>query len=240
MKKVLIAEPDPVLRRFLCEIVKALDENSCIFQTDNVAEAYRIADENLMELLIVDTTMGAKGGNEEGLKFAADIRRRKSYVFVPLIMISGSKEDEFAAFHRLHSYGFLKRPFQTEPAVRLIKEALCYKPPENKKEFIHLRYGCIVYPVRIADIIFIEHKRRKMYVYTTEGMIEIPYQTCEKMIRQLEGNCFEICARGRIVNMRFVRSLDTLQQCLILKEEYGRLGVGRNYIRKMKDTLREP
>lgn len=236
-KKVLIVEADPALRNILCHIVKACGENICIFQTENVSDAYQVANENRLELIIIDVTTGTKGNG--GLDFVDCIRGIEQYVFVPVIIVSLQPEDRFTAFQKLQCFGFLKKPIAFDDAARLIREALRYESQETKKRYIQFRYGCVVHIVRISEIIYVEHKRRKMYVHTKDEVIKIPYQTCKETVRQLEGCRFEICARGKIVNLNYVRSLDTFQKRIILKAGYGDLEVGRGYLKKIRDTLQE-
>lgn len=237
VKEVLIAEADARLRTLFCHIVKACGENICIFQTDHISDAYGIAEENKIELMIIDVTMGTK--RNEGLDFVGSIRRMERYVFVPVIVVSSYMEDRYAAFQKLHCFGFLQKPVVIEDAARLIKEAMSYRISETGKRYIHLKYGCIVHIVRISEIVYVEHKRREMYVHTRDETIRIPYRTCQETVRQLEGYRFEVCARGKIVNLHYVQSVDSFHQRLVLKAGRGSLSVGRGYMKKIRDALQD-
>lgn len=236
-KKVLIVETDPVLCRILCRIVQTCGRNTCIFRTGRISEAYRIADEQDVELMIVDAMPGPDGN--AGMEFIGHVRKKESYVFVPVILLSFREEDRYPAFLKLHCYGFLNKPLQIEETKGLIRDAMRYSAPEKEKRRIRFQYGCIVYSLKVTEIIYIEHKRRKMYVHTVDEVIEIPYQTCEETMQQLKGASFEVCARGKIVNLKYIQSIDRIHRRLLLKEGCGSLNVGRTYMKKMKDTLQK-
>lgn len=239
-KKVLVLEDDPLISQMLAELVRSCDKTACIFQTADVAKAYQIAVSSDIELMLVDIMLDKyRPGDISGLNFVADIRNLDKYAFVPIIIVSALIDETFYSFYELHCYGFLEKPFSRENALRLIHDALRYRMERSEKEFVCFRQGCVICPVRISEIIFIEHKRRKMLIHTTKDVIQIPYQTCRETLVELENSGFAICARGMVVNLAFVEAIDGLNQYIILKDGLGTLELGRGYIRKIKDVLRQ-
>lgn len=237
-KNILIAERDPVIYNSLYEIIRKYGRNICVFRTGQVTEAERIINENKIELMIVDACLSKNQHDRKGMEFISRVREQEQYVFVPVILLSCDRKDQYPAFHKLHCYDVLEKPLVLQDAEGLIRQAMCYRMPETEKQHIHFRNGCVVYRVRISEIVFIEHKRRNMYVHTRSEVMQIPYQTCKETIERLKDSHFEICARGKIVNMGFVQEIDICRRQIILKDNQGRLDVGRNYMRTMKDTLR--
>ncbi len=240
MKKVLIVDDDPVVRERLCRIIQICDDSACIFQTADVTKAYEAAVTNDIELILIDMMLGKnKTGDISGLKFVADIRRIEKYAFVPVIIVSSLLDDNLYMFRELHCYGFLEKPFSEENAIRLIRDALRFRMEKSIRKYVCFRQGCIIYPIRISEIIYIEHKRRQMAVHTTKEVIYIPYHTCSKTMEEL-GDCgFAICARGLIVNVEYIQSMDTINQYIILKDGHGRLELSRGYVKIIKNIIKQ-
>lgn len=240
MKKVLVLEGEPQLGKKISEIVCMHDQNACVFQTSELAKAYQIVMSHDIELMIVDVVLN-KGNPEDilGLKFVADVREMEKYGFVPIIVLSALSDEKLHVYSDLHCYGFLEKPFSTQVFSELVRDALRFRREERKRIFIHFRQGGIIYPVRIKDIVFIEHKRRKMYVHTKDEEIEIPYHTCKQTLSELEEYGFVLCARGIVVNLDYIYALDTANHFVVLKESLGCLEMGRKYSKKIKDFLNQ-
>lgn len=240
MKKVLILAADPAIMKMLCQIIRTCNKNVCVFQTADVAKAYQIVITNDIELILVDIILDRQQPKDiSGLRFVADIREIERYAFVPVIILSALMDERLYVFHELHCYGFLEKPFSKEYAAGLIRDAMRYRMEKREKKYICFRQGCVVCPVRIAEIIYIEHKRRKMFVHTVHDVIQIPYQTCQDTLTELADYGFAVCARGIIVNLKFVQSLDGINQCITLKGGFGRLELGRVYIKEIRDALQD-
>lgn len=240
MKKVLVVDKDPAVRKILCRIIRTIDDTACIFQTADVANAYQTAVANDIELMLVDMILHKnRPGDISGLKFAEDMRKIEKYAFIPIIIVSSLMDDGFYVFQKLHCYGFLEKPFSEESAAELIRDALRFRMEKKAKKYICFRQGCIIYPQRISDIVYIEHKRRQMFVHTIKDIIRIPYQTCGKTMEELGDSGFAVCARGLIVNLEYIQSLDTMNQYILLKDGHGILELGRGYIKNIKNMLKQ-
>lgn len=240
MKKVLVVDNDPAVRKILCRIIQTCDNTACIFQTADVAKAYQTAITNDIELMLVDMMLDKnRPGDISGLKFVADIRRIEKYAFIPIIMVSALMDDSSHIFRELHCYGFLEKPFSEESAARLIKDAMRFRMEKRIKKYICFRQGCVICPMRISEIVYIEHKRRQMFVHTIKEIVQIPYQTCAKTMEELGDSGFAVCARGLIVNLEYIQSLDTINQYILLKNGHGRLELGRGYVKIIKDIFKQ-
>lgn len=240
MKKILLIESDYVIMDELYHIILKHKRNVSIFQTGDLADAYQTVLSHDIELIIADTALNKEPLTDIScLKFIEDIRQFDKYAFVPVIVISPLIDECLHAFRELHCYGYLEKPFSYEAAEVLIKDALRFKMQKREKRFVYFKSGCVFHPIRVSEIVYIEHKRRQMLIHTREGIVDIPYHTCSDTMQQLIDEDFVPCSRGTIVNMDFIQSLDGINQYLILREGLGRLEVGRSYVKKIKDALQD-
>ena len=240
MKRILLIESDYAVIDRLYHIILKYKKNVSIFQTGYLADAYQTVISHDIELIIVDTSLNKEPFSEIScLKFVEDIRQFDKYAFIPVIVISALADDCLHVFSELHCYGYLEKPFSYEAAETLIKDALRFKMQKREKRFVYFKSGCVFHPIRVSEIVYIEHKRRQMFIHTREEVIDIPYHTCSSTMQQLIDEDFVPCARGTIVNMDFIQSLDGLNRYLVLREGMGQLEVGRSYVKKIKDALQD-
>lgn len=227
MKKVLILEDKEIHRKTLLRILEEIEEPVQVYSTDKIAEAYKISMENTVNLFLVDIILETEEkGDVSGLKFVDSIRKLPQYSFTPVIFITSSEDPKMHAFHELHCYGYIEKPFDKEEVKELIIKALKFPIQENEDRNIYLRTEGIMYSVKVKDIIFIEIGRRKMVVHTVNESITVSYMTSEKMLKELDSSDFVQCSRKNIVNKKYVEQIDFVNRYIKLKdmEEYIEIG----------------
>ncbi len=235
MKNVLIVSADENTRTVLSQIIRKQESNLRIFQTNNIAKACEVVMHHDVELMLVEEGVNRKKSSDiEGLKFVEMVRKIEQYAFVPIIIISSSVEMELYMYRQLHCYGILDISFSVESAAELIKDALRYRMRKKHKEYLCMKDGGILYPIRVDEIVYIEHKYRRMYIHTTSKEVVIPYRTCKETMEELRDCPFELCARGILVNLNYIAALDVSNRYVVLMENYGKLEWGRTYIKSLK------
>ncbi len=235
MKKVLILINEAELGEKIESMVRELHPNVSVLCLNNVSEAYQLVLSQDIELMIVDAVL-QKGNPEDisGIHFVEHVRKIVEYAFVPVILLSALSDEKMYAYSELHCYGFLEKPFSATVLRNLIHHALRFERMLPKPVYIPFRQGGVLYPVFVDDIVYVEHKRRKMYVHTKKENIEIPYHTCEQTLTELERYGFVLCARGIVVNRKYIYALDTTNHFVVLKEGLGCLELGRTYFGNVK------
>ncbi len=235
MKKALILVHDEELGKKIEKLIVKGKQRVSVFCTMDTNEAYSIILTCEIELVIVDVVL-QKGNPEDisGIHFVTHMRKIKNYEFVPVIMISPLTDHKMYAYSQLHCYGFLEKPFSFRELESLIQQALHYEKKTEAPAYIPFRQGGVIYPILVKDIVYIEHKRRKMYVHTKSECVEIPYHTCEQTLTELECFGFVLCARGVIVNKKYIYALDTANHFVVLKDGLGSLELGRKYLNDLK------
>ena len=92
--------------------------------------------------------------------------------------------------------------------------------------------------IAVSEIVYVESVNHRLEIVTTSGRIEIPYKTCNSLLKELDSDNFVLCKRGVIVNLEFVKKVDTVNRYILLADDFGSLEIGpilkNDFIKKMK------
>lgn len=116
-------------------------------------------------------------------------------------------------------------------------QALEYTTQREQAKNLFFRKDGLLFSIDTSDIVYIENSYHRLRIQTIEELLEMPYRSYKKLMQELEGNHFLQCSRNVIVNTRFVLAKDSMGQFLVLKNNFGRLEIGRGYKKIVKDKL---
>ena len=237
-RNVLIIEDNKVCMDALVEITKKCDSVGAIFCAENKEKAYTYAMEEMIDLFLVDIILDSSEQQDvSGMKFVEKIRQIDKYEFTPVIFITNLIDEEMNAFHNLHCYGYIEKPFNPDKLYKLITSALNF-PLQNNKDngFFYYRKDGIIYSVEVDQIICAETVSRKLVIYTVEDEIEIQYKTCNSLYKELPREFFISCSRNAIVNRKYIESIDKTNRYIRMKNgkclEIGRI-IGKNFFEEL-------
>ena len=187
-------------------------------------------------LFLVDIILDSRKPDDiAGLRFVETIREIPKYQFVPVIIITQLYDEAFTAFHNLHCYGYVEKPYDGDKLRRLIESAL--KVPLNNSEsrqFLYYRKDGVLFSVECAEIMYIEANLRKVNIYSKNDEVTIPYRTIASIIADLPSSLFVQCHRHAIVNRRFIDSIDKPNRIITLKNG-TKIDIGRKYLNEITD-----
>lgn len=95
----------------------------------------------------------------------------------------------------------------------------------------------MLFAVNIMDVVYIENYFRRLKVQTEDEIMEMPYKSCKKLMEEIDSVDFVQCSRNAIVNTKFIAAVDLANRYLILKGDYGRLEIGKTYVKSIKEHL---
>lgn len=237
-KNVLIIEDNKASMDALVELTKECDSTSVIYCADTSAMAYKYAMENSIDLFLIDIMLDKNvKGDVSGMKFAETIRRMDNYKFTPMIFVTALEDQARNAFHNLHSYEYIEKPFDFDRVRNTISDALQFpKEQERKNRYIYYRKDGILFSLDTEKIMYIEVVGRKLRVCMTDENIEISYRTCSSMMNELDSENFLQSSRSTIVNRKYIKYVDEANRYIGMKDG-TQLEIGKTRKKKFLKEL---
>jgi DNA-binding LytR/AlgR family response regulator len=170
-----------------------------------------------------------------GLKFAQEIRKVKKYQFTPIVFITALGDPRLYSYSYLHCWKYIEKPFNVEQVQQTVLEALDFPIEDDMERSVYFRKDGIIFAKKLKDIIYIEDSRRKILVYCKNDVIEVPYNTFDKILKELDTKQFIQCSRYVIINKSYISEIDYSNLYIKLKHVDKSIEIGKI----LKSNLRE-
>lgn len=157
-----------------------------------------LKDEGPIDIAFLDVEMPGLSGIYTG----AELKRRNPNV---IIFIVTSYPDYLDEAMRFHVFRYLSKPIDQNRLFRNMKDALFRYSNVSKKIYIETK--TITDVVYMKEIIFVEARERKVFVYTKKMVYE-SVQNLQFWIEKLPHSSFFQTHRSYIINLRYVSSYD--------------------------------
>lgn len=222
-RNVLIIEDDRACREALAELTRRCDAVGAVFCVDNSADAYKYAMEEEIDLFLVDIMLdGSKVHDVSGVVFVDSLRGIERYEFTPVIFITSLVDEALNAFHNLHCFDYIEKPFDMEKVEQIISTAL--KAPlrdDRESAVFYYRKDGVLYALNIDRMIYLESYFRNVIIYTLDETIELPYASLKNLMADLPRKYFIQCSRNIVVNRQFIEYVDKAN--LLVKLRNGKV-----------------
>lgn len=230
-KRVMIVEDDSSTRQLLAEIVRTLDCESEIIEFSSIDGVYEVAMNTHIDLFLLDIILDT--GNKcdtSGMQLATKLRTVSQYEFVPIIFVTSLEDGTFYAYRKLHSFGYIEKPFKIDEIKRIISDALRFSELQETDNTLFLRVNGIIYAVKASEILYVETAMRKLYVYKTNGeeMI-VSYKTIKQIMEEIDNDSFIQCGRTTLVNKKHIEYVDVANKIIKMKGLSKPVVIGRSF-----------
>ena len=232
--KVLILEDSAQTADVIRRIILEKNDRVQVEIAATAAQAYAISMEKSIDVFMVDIVLDTEHpGDTGGMKFAQNIREIPKYYFTPIIFITALADPELYAYKDIHCFGYIEKPFDKKQVEKLLETALLYSTEvrENKKVF--LRKDGILYALNLLEIVYIQVCHHKMFLYTRDGSIEIPYKTIKTFQQENESMHLLQCNRSTLINGRYIEYIDTTNFLVKLRGVNEAFEIGMAYRNKL-------
>ena len=108
-----------------------------------------------------------------------------------------------------------------------------FQTPGKRNQNIIFHVDGLLQMVPIREIIYIQSKDHKLYITT------IPYKSCNAILKELDCEDFVKCNRGTIVNMSYIKKVDTVNRYIYLRGCKDVLDLGSIMIKSFMHQLKK-
>lgn len=218
-RNVLIIEDNRASAEALTELTQKCDAVGAVFCVGSSADAYKCAMEEEIDLFLVDIILdGGDAHDVSGITVVEKLRRMKRYEFTPVIFITSLVDEAMNAFHNLHCFDYIEKPFDFGMVEGVIGTAL--KAPlcdDRESGSFYYRKDGVLYALSIDRMVYIETGFRSVVIHTLDEAVELPYASLKNLMRDLPRRHFIRCSRSVVVNRRFIEYADKANQLVKLR-----------------------
>lgn len=224
MGVILIVEDEVNIRDGLVHIVHSIDASLKVHATGYAEEALNIANSEKVDIFFFDIQLE----DYSGVDLAKQIREIDIYKLTPIVFISGFHAKELEAYRKIHCYSFINKPFTDIEIKQIFQEIQNGIKVQEALKIIKFREKEFTYILNQDDIIYIEHKNRKLFIKTIYEEALFSYYSLSKLL-DLLSNEFMQCHKSYIVNSAYIRKIDRINNFLNVQRDEKIIPIGRKF-----------
>ena len=178
-RNVLIIEDNKACMKALTELTRKCDTVGAVFCVDNSDDALACAMKHEIDLFLVDIILDGSNANDvSGIQLVDSLRKYSHYEFTPVIFITSLVDQAMTAFHNLHCFDYIEKPFDFEKVEITVdneKKVIAVKLPEIKITDVNV-------DITSLDYIFENNKAN------TSTVSEQAYKKCIEDVKNESSN----------------------------------------------------
>lgn len=234
-RKILILEDLDSSRAALVKMVNECASGLKIYDFPDVAGALECAMDNRIDLFLVDIVLKPKEPNDfSGITFARTIRENSNYASAEIVFITTLAGLEAEMLRTIHCFDYIEKPIMKTRVQKVVRDALLKIGGQSRNnEMVFLRKDRVTYPIAVKKIIYVESRRRTLYVYTAKETIDVPNLSLKKFLEKVQTADFLIPMKGIAVNVNHIRYVDKTNRYIKMHGIDTMIDIGM----KMKDTF---
>lgn len=209
-RRVLILEDLSSSRDAIVRMVQECGSDLIIYDFGDPASAFQCAMENKIDLFLVDIVLKPQQPNDfSGITFAKSIRDSSKYATAEIVFITTLAGLEAELLRAVHCFDYIEKPISKERVQKVVKDVLFKmdsKPRDD--EMVFLRKDRVTYPVYANKIIYMESRRKVLYVHTIDDTVDIPNLSLRRQIEKIQTQEFLYTTKGIAINVRHIEYVD--------------------------------
>lgn len=194
-----IAPERKKLRERLNDQLARLSLQAEILGFESGAEFLSAAEKNQFNLVFLDIYME----NESGIDIAEALRQFDRDCL--LVFTTASMDHALDGF-RVRAVHYLVKPYSDKELADLFDEII--KRLSAPSKYIEVNTSGCTIRLRFSEILYAEHYRHQIYIYTADGKNTVIRQTFREFTEALSDDRFFPCNRGIIVNLEYAEDFD--------------------------------
>lgn len=243
MKKVLILEDEKCARDALVAIVKKVDESATVYDISTEEEAYAVAVKYSIDLFMLDIILKPNGKYKDssGADFAQNIRNISKYRFTPIIFLTSLYDEKLNMYKNIHCYQYFEKPYDYSKVEETVRQAIMFRTTESSEKLLFYRCDGILQALPREDIIYAENKNNRLHIITARETRTIPYKSLRSFIRELDSEQFLQCSRTTVVNVKYIKSIDTSNRYIYVSGCDKTIEIGtifkKSFLKELKESV---
>lgn len=239
---LLIVEDDEIQRKNLILMLRELECEFNIFDSDSINDALFILNNNHIDLFYLDHHLPDGSGIELGKK----IREIEKYKFTWIIFLTSYVQFMIEAFKEIHCYDYILKPYSKDVVKSLTSELLkgtynvISESNENQLDNIEFTIGGIKLKLPTDQIYFIEINIRTCHIHTKVGVYKAEKITLSRLSELLPKEIFVQSHRAYIVNINYIYKLHQYKGSWVIAfKEYDKTAlVGTTYRKNILSNIK--
>lgn len=230
----MIIEDNIKQRKYIVECARAINPAIEIYETGSGIEAYKILTSKDIDAFFIDIQLE----DYDGIDLSKRIRKIKHYQFVPIVFITGVVSREMMAFHSVHCYDYIIKPFSENKLKKVLKSILIdYIDQEIEEEpKLEIEYKGVKQIINVSDILFVEVKSRKISITTKYEEIQYKHIPLTTFVENLP-ECFVQVHQSFVINGNYIEKCDYVQKIIKLKGNNTYIPIGIKYTHILKEYI---
>ncbi|GAA0805558.1 response regulator transcription factor LtdR [Faecalicatena orotica] len=240
MARILILEDDGPSRKALVSMIGRIGAEIKADEAADLGEARNLlTGGGSYDLFLLDVNLDSKDSSDaSGLTFAGEVRDIMKYELTPIVMLTSVASLEIEAYRRIHCYQYILKPYEEEEVQRIVKRVLTHARPAEKP-FVIVKKDGINYKILCEDIIFCKAIPRGVCIYLKNEQMDVPYLSIRQLLEKLQGQDFVQCHRMFVVNKKYVKYYDLVNQMIQVEKYPDEIDIGVTYKAEVRRLLNE-
>lgn len=236
-KTVLILEDLYSSRKALVRMVEECGRHLSVYDFEDPSSAFQCAMENTIDLFLVDIVLKPQEPNDfSGILFARSLRENARYATSEIVFITSLAGLEAEMLRSVHCFDYIEKPISKHRVQKVVREALCkIEGQPREDELVFFRKDRVTYPISTNRILYVESRRKTLYVYTQTEVIDVPNMSLKKFMNKVHTQQFLSPARGIAVNLRHIEYVDPTNRFIKIRGCGKMISIGE----RMRDQFFE-
>lgn len=234
IRSILIVEDIREQRNFLVESALKFNSGFIIHSTDKKSEALEIVNNNDIGAFFIDIQLA----DGSGIEFAREVRKIKKYQFTPMIFITGVRSKEMEAFHDIHCYDYILKPYTRKTISDIMARIMVDYFDQVKEDitYINLDFKGLKQRINIKDIIYVECKNRRIFIRTQYEEVKYKHMNISQFAKELPDQFIQI-HQSIIVNRDYIEKIEMNHNTIKLCGLTDSVPIGISYKKRVGEQI---
>lgn len=227
-KRVLVLEDLDPAREALVHMVEECGPHLFVHDFADPSDALACAVKNRIDLFLVDIVLNPGEPDDfSGIRFAESIRKHARYASAEIVFITSLAGLEAEVLRSVHCFDYIEKPLSKQRVQKVVREALNktgVRPSGD--EMVFLRKDRVTYPVPAREVVYVESRRKTLYVYTEQEAIDVPNLSLKKFLDKIRTQDFLSPMRGVAINLRHIEYVDATNRFVKMRGYEEMISIG--------------